>query len=59
MARAYGVLRAFGMYAARHTFYIDRDGTILYIDRSVRPRTAGADLAERLETLGVPRHGGA
>lgn len=56
-AKAYGVLRAFGLYAARHTFYIGVDGKILYIDRKVTPRTAGADLVARLDQLGIPRIG--
>jgi len=43
------------MFAARHTFYIGKDGKILYVDRDVKPATAGADLAARLESLGVAR----
>ena len=50
-AAAYGVLK--GDYAARHTFYIGADGKILYIDRQVKPSTAGADVASRLAELGV------
>jgi peroxiredoxin Q/BCP len=50
-AAAYGVLK--GNYAARHTFYIGADGKILYIDRQVKPSTAGADVASRLAELGV------
>ena len=57
-ARAYGVARAFGLYAARHTFYIDVDGTIRHVDRSVRPASAGSDMAARLEQLGIRRRGG-
>lgn len=57
MARAYGVLRGMGLYAARNTFYIDTDGKILFIDTKVNPRTAGADVAARLEQLGVARAG--
>ena len=52
-ARAYGVLR-FG-FAARHTFYIDKDGRILHVDRDVNPSTAGSDVARRLEELKIPR----
>jgi peroxiredoxin Q/BCP len=52
-AKAYGVLRAMGVFAARHTFYIGVDGKILYVDTSVKPDTAGEDLAARLETLGI------
>ncbi len=52
MARAYGVLKA-GLFALRQTFYIGRDGRILYVDRQVQAQTAGADLADRLADLGV------
>ena len=52
-AGAYGVLMEAG-YAARWTFYIDRDGRIAYIDKKVKPLTAGADSAARLEALGTP-----
>jgi thioredoxin-dependent peroxiredoxin len=55
VARAYGVLRGLGMYVARATFYIGRDGTILDVDHDVKPVTAGEDVARRLEELGVPR----
>ena len=51
VAEAFGVLK--GDYAARHTFYIGADGKILFVDRDVKPRTAGADVASRLEQLGV------
>ncbi len=44
-----------GLYAARHTFYIGVDGTILLIDRDVKPKTAGRDLVAHLEALGIPR----
>jgi len=44
-----------GMYAARNTVYIGKDGKILYVDRDVKPATAGADLAARLEVLGLAR----
>ena len=53
MAGAYGVLR--GSAAARNTVYIGADGRVLLVDTSVRPATAGEDLARQLELLGVPR----
>ncbi len=53
-ARAYGVLRAMGLYAARQTIYIGADGKILFIDRKVDTDTAGTDVAERLEALAIP-----
>jgi len=51
VARAYGVSRA--GFAARHTFYIGVDGTILAVDRDVKPGSAGADVAAHLAELGV------
>jgi len=54
VARAYGVLRA-GLYAARQTFYIGPSGAILDVDRDVKAASAGDDIANRLEDLGVPR----
>lgn len=56
-ARAYGVLRA-GLYAARQTFIIGKDGRVLDIDTKVRARSSGQDLVARLETLGVARADG-
>ena len=53
MARAYGVLDE--GYANRWTFYIGKDGKILRIDRDVNPRSAGADIAAALQSLGVER----
>jgi len=49
------VLRALGLYAARHTIYIGKDGKVLYVDTDVNTRTAGADMVARLTALGVPR----
>lgn len=53
MSADYGVLRL--GYAARQTFYIGPDGRLLYVDREVNPRTAGEDVAKRLEALGVAK----
>jgi peroxiredoxin Q/BCP len=50
-------LKALGTFAARHTFYIGADGKILHIDRDVNVGSAGADIAARLEQLGVPQRG--
>jgi peroxiredoxin Q/BCP len=54
VAKAYGVLGTFGV-ASRWTFYIGPDGKILYIDKSVKTSSAGADVAARLGALGVAR----
>ena len=37
----------------RHTIYIGPDGKVLFVDREVATKTAGADLAARLKELGV------
>jgi peroxiredoxin Q/BCP len=44
-----------GKYPARHTFYIGQDGTILKVDRDVKPSTAGEDVAAHLAGLDIPR----
>ena len=54
VAKAYGVLGMAG-FASRWTFYIGPDGTILYIDKSVKTSTAGPDVAAKLAELGVAR----
>jgi peroxiredoxin Q/BCP len=51
VAEAYGVLRT-GV-AARETFYIGVDGTILKIDREVHPATSAQDMAAALGQLGI------
>ena len=56
-ARAYNVLRGMGLYAARHTIYIGVDGAVLFIDTEVNTKTAGEDVAARLEQLGVAKKG--
>ncbi|TCO77780.1 peroxiredoxin [Chromatocurvus halotolerans] len=52
-ARAYGVYT--NGFAKRHTFYIDADGIITRIDRSVRPSTSAEDMIANLGELGVSR----
>jgi peroxiredoxin Q/BCP len=51
------VVEGDGQYAQRHTFYIGADGKILHIDRAVKVASAGADIAARLEQLGLPQRG--
>ena len=51
VSAAYGVLKL--GFAARNTFYIGPDGKLLYVDREVSPKTAGEDVARRLQALGV------
>jgi thioredoxin-dependent peroxiredoxin len=54
VATAYGVLGAAG-YASRWTFYIGPDGKILFIDKQVRPQTAGEAIVAKLNELGVKK----
>ena len=51
-AKAYGVLSERG-FANRWTFYIGKDGKILFIDDKAKPITHGADVAAKLKELGV------
>ena len=53
VAKAYGVYS--NGFARRHTFYIDRDGLISRIDRSVRPSRSAEDMISNLADLGVAR----
>lgn len=53
-ARAYGVLSERGA-ANRWTFYIGKDGTILEIDKAVKPATSAEDMAAKLGQLGVAK----
>lgn len=53
MARAYGVIAGDKAYASRWTFYIGKDGRILYIDKEVNPAAHGKDVIARLKALGI------
>jgi peroxiredoxin len=53
MAEAYGVLSGGGL-ARRWTFYIDPQGIIRQIDKTVNPRNAGTALVANLKALNVP-----
>jgi len=52
-AKAYGVVSAKRSFPQRWTFYIGKDGKILYIDKKVKAGTHGKDMAARLKQLGV------
>ena len=63
VAMAYGVIAPDApperQFARRWTFYIGRDGKVLYIDkgatgRGVNPATSGEDVVAKLKELGVP-----
>ena len=55
-AKAYGVLNPEWGMANRWTFYIDKDGRIAAIDKSVKPATSAEDMVARLAELKVPTH---
>ena len=37
------------------SYNVGADGTILFVDREVNPKTAGKDLVAKLEALGISR----
>jgi peroxiredoxin Q/BCP len=53
VAEAYGVVHEGRQVAERWTFYIGKDGKIAFIDRQVKPATAGADVAAKLKELNL------
>jgi hypothetical protein len=55
VARAYGVVTGDRASASRWTFYIGKDGTILYIDKSGATSTQGQEVVNRLKALGITR----
>lgn len=54
MTGAYEVLSDAG-FANRWTYYIDKQGTILKIDKQTNPATAGRDLTRTMGELGFPK----
>lgn len=52
-AKAYGVLPPEKKTASRATFYIGKNGKILYVDNKVKTANHGADIAAKLKELGV------
>ncbi|MFO0950817.1 MAG: peroxiredoxin family protein [Isosphaeraceae bacterium] len=53
VANAYGVINPARGMALRWTFYIDKEGVIRAIDKTVKPATAAADLAAKVKELGL------
>src|SRR6185295_12804868 len=53
-ATKYGVLMAAAPLANRWTFYIDKQGKIAYIEKSVKPATSAEDMIAKLAELKVP-----
>jgi len=52
VAKAYGVLSGRG-FANRWTFYIDKEGMIRAIDKSVNVGQAGQDVASKIKEMGL------
>jgi thioredoxin-dependent peroxiredoxin len=55
VAREYGVTGVIQRWASRWTFFIGKDGRILFIDKDVHPSTHADDVAIKLEELGVAK----
>ncbi len=55
VATAYGVSDGKSNFASRWTFYIGKDGRILFIDKKVNVTKHGADVAAKLKELKVPK----
>jgi peroxiredoxin Q/BCP len=51
MAKAYGVVHGIRLWPERWTFYIGKDGKILYVDKKIKAQTAGEDVVKRLREL--------
>jgi peroxiredoxin Q/BCP len=54
IAEAYGVVHPGREVPERWTFYIGKDGKILFVDRQVKAQTAGEDVVKKLKELNVP-----
>src|SRR5262245_44802962 len=53
VAQAYDVIQGSSPVARRWTFYIDKDGIIREIDRSIKVDQAGADIVAKVKELGL------
>jgi len=53
VARAYGVVHGIRLWPERWTFYIGKDGKILYVDKKIKAQTAAEDVAKKLKELGI------
>ena len=53
-AQAFGVMHPMG-FANRWTYYIDKEGVLVKVDKEVDVKTAGNDLARIMGELGFPK----
>ena len=54
-ARAYGVVHEGRPAPERWTFYVDKEETVKFIDKKVKPGDHGAEVVKKLEELGVAK----
>lgn len=52
-ARAYGMVTDQRAFPQRWTFYIGKDGKILFIDKQVKPGDHGQAVVAKLKELGI------
>lgn len=57
VGKAYGVLIPLIGLPRRWTFFIDREGILRHIEKSVDAAAHGAQVVKKLEELGVPQVG--
>lgn len=55
VADEYGVMNPARGVTQRWTFYIGKDGKILYVDKEVKVAEHAKDIAKKLDALGVPK----
>ncbi len=53
VATAYGVVHGMRMVPERWTFYIDKEGVIKKIDKEIKTKEAGTDVAKQIKELGL------
>lgn len=53
VGQAYGVINPARGFANRWTYYIDKEGTIKEIDKDIKTKSAGQDVAEKVKALGL------
>jgi thioredoxin-dependent peroxiredoxin len=55
VAEKYGVVNAERPFPFRWTFYIGKDGKVLFIDKEVKPGDHGEAVVKQLDKLEIPR----
>ncbi len=55
VAKDYGVLNAERGVSNRWTYYVGKDGKVLFIDKDVKTEAHGEHIAAKLKELGVPK----